>query len=209
MSEPQPARRQSDLAEMIEMLLDKGLVINADVVVSVGETELLGIHIRAAIASFETAARYGLEFPEGTDMKRLEAAAEEDRGRELVETSSEEDRGRDLIEAEGKQRRLTDELELGPPGGWTDADGQDEEDEDEQGGHQEGEESEHQEGEDEQDGHQEGEESEQQEGEDEQGEEGEGKDAAVNDEGDDSNDEKESADNEESTAETAPTGGGE
>ena len=69
-------RRQSDLAEMVELLLDKGVVINADIVVSIGDTELLGVELRAAIASFETAAEYGLEFPEGTDRERIEAAAE-------------------------------------------------------------------------------------------------------------------------------------
>jgi hypothetical protein len=75
MSSTGPTRSKSDLADMVEMLLDKGVVINADIAVSVGETELLGVEIRAAIASFETAAKYGLEFPEGTDMDRVDAAA--------------------------------------------------------------------------------------------------------------------------------------
>ncbi len=75
MNEFQPSRRQTDLAEVVEMLLDKGIVINADIAVSIGDTQLLGVQIRAAIASFETAAKYGLEFPEGTDMRRLAAAA--------------------------------------------------------------------------------------------------------------------------------------
>jgi len=51
------------LADLIDRVLDKGLVINADITVSVAGVELLGIKIRAALASFETAARYGLEFP--------------------------------------------------------------------------------------------------------------------------------------------------
>ena len=54
------------LADVIDRILDKGLVINADITVSVVGVELLGIKIRAALASFETAARYGLEFPSGT-----------------------------------------------------------------------------------------------------------------------------------------------
>ena len=78
MSSAGPTRTQSDLADVVEMLLDKGVVVNADIVVSVGETELLGVEIRAAIASFETAAKYGLEFPEGTDMERVEQAANGD-----------------------------------------------------------------------------------------------------------------------------------
>lgn len=56
---------------VVETLLDKGLVLNADIMVSVAGVELLGIRIRAALASFETAARYGLEFPSGTDTTTL------------------------------------------------------------------------------------------------------------------------------------------
>jgi len=37
----------------------------------VAGTELLGIKIRAALASFDTAARYGLEFPSGTNINSL------------------------------------------------------------------------------------------------------------------------------------------
>jgi hypothetical protein len=71
-----PTRQKDSLADVVEMLLDKGVVINADIAVSVGQTELLGIKLRAAIASFETASQYGLEFPEGTDMERVEAASQ-------------------------------------------------------------------------------------------------------------------------------------
>lgn len=71
MSDPKPTRSQGDLAELLETLLDKGVVINADIAVTVGDTELLGIKLRAALASFETAAAYGLEFPSGTDMDRV------------------------------------------------------------------------------------------------------------------------------------------
>ncbi|SNZ13403.1 Gas vesicle protein [Natronoarchaeum philippinense] len=70
---PQPTRGKSDLADVVEMLLDKGVVINADIAVTVGDTELIGVKIRAALASFETAAKYGLEFPSGTDRRRVEA----------------------------------------------------------------------------------------------------------------------------------------
>ncbi|MBM6589131.1 gas vesicle protein [Brevibacterium sp. RIT803] len=64
----QPQRSQEGtLLHVVETLLDKGLVLNADIMVSVAGVELLGIRIRAALASFETAARYGLDFPAGTD----------------------------------------------------------------------------------------------------------------------------------------------
>ncbi|MCK4736827.1 MAG: gas vesicle protein [Methanophagales archaeon] len=55
------------LAGAIDRILDKGLVINADITVSVAGVELLGVKVRAALASFETAAQYGLEFPSGTN----------------------------------------------------------------------------------------------------------------------------------------------
>lgn len=64
----QPQRDdRASLTHVIETLLDKGIVLNADIMVSVAGVELLGIRIRAALASFETAAKYGLEFPSGTD----------------------------------------------------------------------------------------------------------------------------------------------
>ena len=59
----------SELGSLIEKILDKGLVINADIIVSVAGAELLGIKIRAALASFETAAQYGLQFPSGTNVE--------------------------------------------------------------------------------------------------------------------------------------------
>jgi hypothetical protein len=59
--------RPSTLVDVIDRVLDKGLVINADICVSVAGVELLGIKVRAALASFETAAKYGLEFPSGTN----------------------------------------------------------------------------------------------------------------------------------------------
>jgi len=62
------APRERGLAEVVETVLDKGLVINADIQVFLAGTELLSIRLRAALASFETAAHYGLAFPSGTDL---------------------------------------------------------------------------------------------------------------------------------------------
>ena len=65
-----PSRDEStSLVDAIDRVLDKGLVINADICVSVAGVELLGVKIRAALASFETAAKYGLEFPSGTNLQ--------------------------------------------------------------------------------------------------------------------------------------------
>jgi ribosomal protein L37AE/L43A len=64
-----PEKESTGLADAIDRILDKGLVINADIAISVAGVELLGIKIRAALASFETAAEYGLEFPSGTNLE--------------------------------------------------------------------------------------------------------------------------------------------
>lgn len=56
------------LLDAIDRVLDKGIVINADIAISIAGTELLNIRIRAAIASFETAAKYGMAFPLGTNL---------------------------------------------------------------------------------------------------------------------------------------------
>ncbi len=66
MSILEPTREGATLVDLIDRILDKGIVINADITISLVGVELLGIKIRAAIASFETAAKYGLEFPSGT-----------------------------------------------------------------------------------------------------------------------------------------------
>lgn len=57
------------LGDVIDRILDKGLVINADIGVAVAGVELLNIRIRAALASFETAAKFGLEFPSGCNVR--------------------------------------------------------------------------------------------------------------------------------------------
>ncbi len=55
--------------DVLDRVLDKGIVINADIRVSVVGVELLGIRLRAAVASFETAALFGLEFPAGVNLE--------------------------------------------------------------------------------------------------------------------------------------------
>ena len=109
MSGAGPTREQADLAEVLELVLDRGIVINADVAVTVGDTELLGIELRAAIASFETAAEYGLAFPSGTDMRRVERAS----GRDPLDEGDAVDLG---IEASSGGESTT---ASGPPDGGT------------------------------------------------------------------------------------------
>ena len=68
MAIPMERDTSGTLADVIDRILDKGVVINADITVAVAGVQLLDIRIRAALASFETAAKYGLEFPSGTSL---------------------------------------------------------------------------------------------------------------------------------------------
>ncbi len=59
---------EGTLVGLIDRILDKGLIINADIKIDLAGTEFLGIKLRAALASFETAAKFGLAFPSGTNL---------------------------------------------------------------------------------------------------------------------------------------------
>lgn len=67
--QPQKMGDVATIVDVIDRVLDKGLVINADIQVSLAGVELLGISLRASLASFETAAKYGMALPNGTNMK--------------------------------------------------------------------------------------------------------------------------------------------
>jgi hypothetical protein len=58
-----PTRRDLSLVDLLDRILDKGVVINGDITVNVGSVELLSIKINLVIASIETAKRYGLPLP--------------------------------------------------------------------------------------------------------------------------------------------------
>ena len=63
MSLSQMGRRELSLVDLLDRILEKGVVINGDIVVSIGSVELLSIKINLVIASLETAKRYGLKLP--------------------------------------------------------------------------------------------------------------------------------------------------
>ena len=67
--QPQTMANSATIVDVIDRVLDKGLIINADIRVSLVGVELLEVKIRAALASFETAAKYGMELPSGTNTK--------------------------------------------------------------------------------------------------------------------------------------------
>jgi hypothetical protein len=56
----EPSRLECDINDVLEKLLNKGLVLNADVIISVAGIPLLGVNLRAAIAGMETMLEYGI-----------------------------------------------------------------------------------------------------------------------------------------------------
>ncbi|MBI4289410.1 MAG: gas vesicle protein [Chloroflexi bacterium] len=54
------APAQATLVDLLDRVLDKGLVINADIVVSLAGVPLIGINLRAALAGVDTMMKFGL-----------------------------------------------------------------------------------------------------------------------------------------------------
>jgi hypothetical protein len=52
--------RRATLSDLLDRVLDKGIVLNADLVISLADVPLIGVNLRAAIAGMETMVRYGL-----------------------------------------------------------------------------------------------------------------------------------------------------
>ena len=52
--------RDNGLVELVDRLLNKGLIISADVIISVAGVPLIGVNLKAALASIETMLDYGM-----------------------------------------------------------------------------------------------------------------------------------------------------
>lgn len=53
-------RPQASLVDLLDRVLDRGLVINADIIISLAGVPLIGINLRAALAGMETMVKYGV-----------------------------------------------------------------------------------------------------------------------------------------------------
>lgn len=54
------ARPQATLADLLDRVLDRGLVLHADVIITLAGVPLLGINLRAMLAGMETMLQAGL-----------------------------------------------------------------------------------------------------------------------------------------------------
>jgi len=55
--------KQLTIIDLIDRILDKGVVINGDITLSIVGVDLLSLKINLVIASLETAKRYGIKLP--------------------------------------------------------------------------------------------------------------------------------------------------
>jgi hypothetical protein len=62
-SSPSSIVQRQNLLDVLDRILDKGIVINGEITVSLLKSEILSLRINLVIASIETAKRYGLELP--------------------------------------------------------------------------------------------------------------------------------------------------
>jgi len=74
---------RATLVDLLDRILDKGLMLNADVIISVSGIPLLGINLKAAIASVETMLRYGMW--EDWDKAQRAIATEERRRKGILD----------------------------------------------------------------------------------------------------------------------------
>lgn len=48
------------LVDLLDRVLDKGLIINADIIISLSGIPLIGVKLQAAVAGMETMLKYGI-----------------------------------------------------------------------------------------------------------------------------------------------------
>lgn len=63
MSSRQLTTQQLTIVDLVDRILDKGVVITGDITVSIVGVDLLSLKINLVIASLETAKRYGIKLP--------------------------------------------------------------------------------------------------------------------------------------------------
>jgi len=51
---------RATLVDLLDRVLDRGVVINADIIISLAGVPLIGINLRAALAGMETMVKYGV-----------------------------------------------------------------------------------------------------------------------------------------------------
>jgi hypothetical protein len=74
---PRPSTGTSNLVEVLDRVLDKGLVVVGDISISVASVELLSLRVRLLVSSLDRAEELGMDLSwTGIDQSRIHAAKE-------------------------------------------------------------------------------------------------------------------------------------
>jgi hypothetical protein len=74
------------LVDLLDRILEKGLILDADLIIHVAGIPLIGIKLKAAIAGMETMLKYGIW--EDWDAAQRAAAVERQRNKEKKEVEA-------------------------------------------------------------------------------------------------------------------------
>lgn len=101
-------RTSANLADLLERILDKGIVIVGDIRVNLLDIELLTIKLRLLVASVDRAKEMGIDWWEHDPML-ASRVAEDERRRELARERSEERARRELPDGRRGGREESDD----------------------------------------------------------------------------------------------------
>lgn len=73
----EPRRGDDAIVDLLDTILRDGVIVQADVIISVAEIPLVGLQLRAALAGMDTMTRYGLltDWDEETRTRAVEPEA--------------------------------------------------------------------------------------------------------------------------------------
>ncbi len=77
--------RSSALVDLIDRILDKGIILHADIIITVSDIPLIGINLKAAIAGIKTMLDYGMMEAWDETLRRQACEIEEDESAPLIE----------------------------------------------------------------------------------------------------------------------------
>ena len=84
----QPTRdTHATLVDLLDRVLEKGLVLNADLIINVAGIPLLGVNLRAYLAGIETMLKYGI-WQDWDEAQRAIATRERQQIREEEQTNA-------------------------------------------------------------------------------------------------------------------------
>lgn len=70
----EPVRQRATLVDLLDRILDRGVVLDADLVITLAGVPLVGVKLRAALAGIETMLRYGMMEDWDRQIRAREAA---------------------------------------------------------------------------------------------------------------------------------------